>query len=67
MFSFSAFLHFAHLQDSSRSKTTKQEKVLWFMVYFYDIALGQYIFNFCEPGIFLCIFTVQLKKSRIYY
>ena len=41
--SFPAFLHFAHLEDSSRSKTTKQQKVLLFMVYFYDNALVQYI------------------------
>ena len=34
-------------QDSSRSKTTKQEKVLWSMVYFYDNALAQNILNFC--------------------
>ena len=48
MFLFSAFLHFAHLQDSSRSKTRKQEKVLCSMVrIFYDNALVQYILNFC--------------------
>ena len=47
MFPFSAFLHFAHLQDSSRSKTTKQEKSLWSMVYFYDNVLVQYVLNFC--------------------
>ena len=41
--SFPAFLHFAHLEDFSRSKTTKQEKVLLIMIYFYDNALVQYI------------------------
>ena len=41
------FLHFAHLQGSSRSKTTKQEKVLWSMVYFYDNVLVQYVLKFC--------------------
>ena len=45
--SVSTFLHFAHLQDSSRSKTKKQEKVLWSMVYFYDNVLVQYVLNFC--------------------
>ena len=39
MFTFSAFLHFAHLQDFLRSKTTKQEKVLCSMVYIFTIKL----------------------------
>ena len=37
MFTFSAFLHFAHLQDSSRSNTTKQEQVLYSMVCIFTI------------------------------
>ena len=39
MFTLSVFLHFAHFQDSSRSKTAKQEKVLCSMVCIFRITL----------------------------
>ena len=53
MFPFSVFLHFAHLLDSLRARTTKQEKVLSSMVYFYDHVLVQYALkqNMAEEGV----------------